>query len=155
MFHKHQICLVLSLAATSLTTNAFAAPSPTASNTFRVPFNEKALVNHDRIKFQTKGRSEVLNQDLAFSAGASSGWHHHPGLLIFTVKTGLVEVWNTSCERKTYGIGHPNGAVFVEHHDDPMQVTSSAGATAHVTLVLEPGAPPRTNDPAPFCAASF
>ena len=126
-----------------------------ATNTFRVPFNAEALVNHDRIKFQTKDPTDVLNQDMSLSPGAYSGWHHHPGLVIFTVKSGTVTVWDNSCAKKTYGPGHPNGAVFVEHHDDAMQVTSSDGATAHVTLVLPREVPPRIEDQVPFCATSL
>lgn len=160
MSAKHQTFLVLTAAAAAMAlpaTSASASPGSgiTASGSFRVPFNDKALVNNDRIKFQTKGPSEVLNQDMTFAPGAYSGWHHHPGLLIFTVRSGSVTVWSTSCEQKTYGPGLPNGAVFVEHHDDPMQVTSSGGAAAHVTLVLEPGAPSRVEDQVPFCATSF
>ena len=54
-----------------------------------------------------------------------------------------------------HGPGLPNGAVFVEGGDDPMQVTSTAGATEYVTLVAPDHNPPlfRIEDDPPPCAS--
>ena len=52
-------------------------------------------INSDRIKFQTKGPTDVRIQKLTFAAGAYSGWHHHPGFIIVAVKTGLVTLSQT------------------------------------------------------------
>lgn len=155
MSRHHGLFILTAAAVTAgLAGSALASPPSgiSASNTFKVPFNEKALVNHDRVKFQTKDPTDVLNQDMMFAPGAYSGWHYHPGLVLFTVKTGTVTAWTETCEQKTYGPGHPNGAVFVEAHDTPMQVTSAGGATAHVTLVVPRGAPTRIESPVPSCA---
>jgi hypothetical protein len=37
-------------------------------------------LNSDKVKFQTKGPTDVRVQRLDFAAGAYSGWHHHPGM---------------------------------------------------------------------------
>lgn len=118
-------------------------------------FNDDALVNHDRIKFQTKDPTDVRMQKLTFAAASRSGWHHHPGLLVVAVQSGTVTLSDRTCASKTYGPGLPNGAVFIEGDDDTVQATSAAGAVAYVTIVVPRGAPSRVEDQVPFCARSF
>ena len=113
-------------------------------------------INSDRIKFQTKGPTDVRIQKLTFAAGAYSGWHHHPGFIIVAVKTGLVTLSQSDCSSKSYGPGSSNGAVFVEGHDDAQQATSAAGAEVYVTYVA-PSADPRVfriEDDPPVCATA-
>ena len=118
-------------------------------------FNDDALVNHDRVKFQTKDPTDVRMQKLTFAAASRSGWHHHPGLLIVAVQSGSVTLSDKTCASKTYGPGLPNGAVFIEGDDDTVQATSALGAVAYVTIVVPRGAPSRIEDQVPFCASRF
>ena len=107
-------------------------------------------LNSDRVKFQTKDPTVVRVSTVVFGAGGYSGWHHHPGFLIVSVKSGSVTVWGSDCSQKTYGAG----SAFVESGDDPGQVTSAGGATNYVTAVV-PNVNPlvfRIEDPAPACA---
>ncbi len=105
-------------------------------------FNETVHLNSDRIKFQTKDPTMVRVQRLVFSPGGVSGWHHHPGILISTVESGAVTLTQSDCSSKTYGPGLPNGAVFSEGGDEPVQASSATGATLYVTFVA-----PRTDPP--------
>ncbi len=107
-------------------------------------------LNSDRIKLQTKDPTVVRVATVVFGAGGSSGWHHHPGFVIVSVKSGSVTVWGSDCSQTTYGAG----SAFVESGDDPGQVTSVGGATNYVTYVV-PNVDPlvfRIDDNPPPCA---
>jgi quercetin dioxygenase-like cupin family protein len=113
-------------------------------------FNDTIHLNSDRIKFQTKDPTVVRVAAITFDAGGTSGWHHHPGFVIVTVKTGSVTVWKSDCSQRTYGAG----SAFIETGDEPGLVTSTSGETGYVTYVV-PNVSPlvfRIDDPAPACA---
>jgi quercetin dioxygenase-like cupin family protein len=115
-------------------------------------FDNTIHLNSDRIKFQTKDPTVVRVASVVFDAGgtSTSGWHHHPGFVIVSVKTGSVTVWHSDCSQTPYGAG----SAFVESGDDPAQVTSAGGATTYVTYVV-PNVNPlvfKIDDPAPACA---
>ena len=105
-------------------------------------FDETVHLNSDRVKFQTKGPTDVRVQKFVVSPGGYSGWHHHPGVVIVAVQLGAVTVTHSDCSSKTYGPGLPNGAVFAEGGDDPGQVSSTSGATLYATFIA-PSADPR------------
>ena len=113
--------------------------------------------NHDRIKFQTKDPVDVRVQRLVFAAGAYTGWHHHPGVVIVTVASGLVTVVEADCSTTTYGPGSPNGSVFVEGHEEPMEARSASGGTVYATYIAPSASPPvfRVEDDALSCSSSF
>jgi hypothetical protein len=112
-------------------------------------FDETAHWNSDGVKFQTKDATDFRIQRLDFSPGAYSGSHHHPGIIIVAVASGSVTLWDSDCNSKTYGPGLPNGAVFTEGGDEPVEATSASGATAYVTYVAPSADPPvfRIEDP--------
>lgn len=85
-------------------------------------------LNSDRIKFQTKDSTDVRMQRLEFAAGGTTGWHHHPGMVMVIVQSGTITLWNTSCGKTDYGPGSPNGAIFIEALPDAHQATSTNGA---------------------------
>jgi hypothetical protein len=102
----------------------------------------KVNENSDRVKFQTKGPTDVRVARVEIAPGGYSGWHHHPGVVIVTVASGSVTFTHSDCSSKTYGPGLPNGAVFVEGGDDPAQASSTTGATNYVTFVAPHDSPP-------------
>jgi hypothetical protein len=117
-------------------------------------FDNTFHLNHDGVKFQTKDPTDVRVQKFVFTAGATSGWHHHPGLVVIAVESGSVTFWDSQCNSKTYGPGLPNGAVFTEGDDTPGQATSTGGATTYVTYVVPKASPAvfRIEDAPPPCA---
>lgn len=117
---------------------------------------DDALINHDRVKFQTKDPTAVRVQKLTFAAGAYSGWHHHPGVIIVSVQSGLVTLYDSTCGSVTYGPGSANGSVFVEGHDSPQEARSAAGAVTYVTYVVPSAATPvfRIEDDPPACTTA-
>ena len=102
--------------------------------------------NSDRVKFQTKGPTDVRVQKIVVGAGGFSGWHHHPGIVIVAVQSGALTFTHSDCSSKTYGPGQPDGDVFVEGGDEPGQASSVNGATVYVTFVAPNGAGFRIND---------
>jgi hypothetical protein len=67
---------------------------------------------------------------------------------------GARALWDSDCNSKTYGLGLPDGAVFAEGGDEPVEATSTNGATAYVTFVAPNADPPvfRIEDDPPPCA---
>jgi hypothetical protein len=118
--------------------------------------NEAVQLNSDRIKFQTKGPTDVRVQTITFAPGGYSGWNHKPGFAIVAVQSGEVTKFDSECNGTTYGPNSPNGAVFVEYGDEPEQVrnTSGAPATVYATQVAPDADPPvfRIEDDPPPCA---
>ena len=135
---------------------ALASPGSGVTSTTLVTadFENTVHTNSDRVKFQTKDATDVRVQKLVFAAGGYSGWHHHPGIIIVAVESGAVTLMDSECNSVTYGPGLPDGAVFVEGGDDPVQASSATGATVYVTYVAPDANPPvfRIEDAPPPCA---
>ncbi|MDQ3078745.1 MAG: hypothetical protein M3R03_01940 [Pseudomonadota bacterium] len=106
--------------------------------------SEVVNYNHDRIKIQTKDLVDVRVQQLNFSPGAYTGWHHHPGIVIVTVAAGEITTVDQNCQTKTYGPNSPNGSVFVEGHDTPMEARSATGGIVFATYVAPNSGSPST-----------
>ena len=124
-----------------------------SENLVTANFDKTVHFNSDRVKFQTKDATDVRVQKLVFGAGSFSGWHHHPGIVIVAVASGAVTLWHSDCSSTTYGPGLPDGAVFVEGGDHPVEATSASGATVYVTYVAPSADPPvfRIEDDAISC----
>ena len=150
--------VILGMAATTMGTPVLASPGSGVTSVILATgdLNEDVQYNHDRIKFQTKDPVDVRVQRLDFAAGGRTGWHHHPGVVIVTVASGLITTVDHNCETKTYGPGSPNGSVFVEGHDTPMEARSGPGGTVLATYDASNASPPvfRIEDDAPSCASS-
>jgi hypothetical protein len=116
--------------------------------------DKSVRIRSDGVRFRTRGEVDVRVQKIVITAGGSSGWHHHPGMVIVAVASGAVTFSNSRCKGKTYGPGLPNGSVFVESGDDPTQATSTTGATSYLTYIAPEENPPvfRIEDDPPRCA---
>ena len=142
---------------TAMTASPVIASPPsglTTTNFVTADLDPADHINSDRIKFQTKGPTDIRMQKLEFAAGGATGWHHHPGMVIVAVASGTIEVWDTSCGKTAYGPGSPNGSVFIEALPHAHQATSTNGATIYVTYVVPNASPPtfRVEEQVPFCA---
>lgn len=85
---------------------------------------------------------EIVTQTVNFPAGASSGWHTHPGFLVSTELTGTLTKYGTDCSSQTYDPGQSwteTGAnTFIVKNE------SSAAASDIVTFIV-PGGTPTTS----------
>jgi quercetin dioxygenase-like cupin family protein len=102
---------------------------------------DRVEASGDGVKLQTKGSADVRVQKIVITPGGFSGWHHHPGVVIVTVASGVV-TFTHGCTTTNYGPGLPTGSVFVESGDAPAQASSVAGATIFATFVAPHAAPP-------------
>ena len=129
----------------------------TVENFATADLDQDVQVNNDRVKFQTKDPTDIRVQRLTFGANSTTGWHHHPGLVMVVVQSGTISLWETDCSQKQYGPGSPNGAVFIEALPNAHQATSQNGATVYVTYVAPSADPPvfRVEEQVPFCATSL
>jgi len=149
------VTLGVVIAGTAATVALASAGFGVTTTTFvTANFDKTVHINSDRVKFQTKDPTIVRVQKLDWIAGAYSGWHHHPGVIIVTVQSGSVTVMDSECNTVTYGPGLPDGAVFVEGGDAPLQVTSANGATEYAMQIAPRTNPPvfRIEDDPPPCA---
>jgi quercetin dioxygenase-like cupin family protein len=113
----------------------------TPTNLVTGSLTNKVEANSDQVKLQTEGATDVRVQKIVFNAGGTSGWHHHPGVVIATVASGAV-TFTRNCSATTYGPGLSAGSVFVESGDSPGQASSVDGATVFVTFVAPHADPP-------------
>jgi quercetin dioxygenase-like cupin family protein len=113
--------------------------------------------NSAEVKFQTKGNTATLVQKLTFSAGAYTGWHHHPGIVIVTVKEGSVRLMHSDCSTHDYGPGSEHGSVFIEGEQRVHEARSAGGAVVYATYVAPDGSPPvfRVENQPPMCATTM
>ena len=95
--------------AAALAAPALASPPSgvTTTNFVTARLNDTIQVNNDRVKFQTKDATDVRVQRLTFAAGAYTGWHHHPGLVVVVVESGSLVLTDGNCGSRTYGPGRP------------------------------------------------
>jgi len=133
---------------------ADSAPPPPSVTLIAGPaqLSDSVQVNQDRIKFQTKDATQLVTQRFTFGPGASSGWHHHTGVIMVLVVSGTLTTHDANCQTTTYSAGQ----VFIESGTTPFMVTNDTGADAIDvgTQVAPAGAPFRINDSPPPCASS-
>lgn len=141
--------------ATAVAAVALGSPGSGTSTTILAPrstFSDSAQVNDDRIKFQTKGSTDFVTQEVTFAPHAFSGWHHHPGVILVLVKSGHVTTHDENCQTKTYGPGE----AFVESGTAPFMVSNESDTETAVdvaTQVAPTGSAFRIEDDPPPCAS--
>ena len=147
---------LVALVALSHTASASPATGFTPTTLGTGSLNAPVKAQHDGVRLTTKQDTDVRVQLVEIAPGGTSGWHHHPGVVIVVVSSGSVTFWDEHCNKTDYGPGLPNGATFIESGDEPGQVTSAAGATNYATYVVPKGNPSvfRIEDDAPACAAA-
>ena len=110
-------------------------------------------VKHDGVHLKTRGPVDVAVATVTFAPGKSSGWHHHPGVVIVVVKSGTIAFYDKHCRVDI----HNAGDVFVESSDAPGLATNpgTADAVVEATFIVpssgDPAAPTplRIDDPQP------
>jgi hypothetical protein len=156
IFQTWIIAIIALALAGAVTAVALASPGSGTTSTTLVTadFAHTVNTNSDRVKFQTKDATDVRVQRIDFTPGGYSGWHHHPGMIVVAVASGAVTLTDAECNSVSYGPGLPDGAVFVEGGDAPVQASSATGATVYVTYVAPDATPPvfRVEDDPPACA---
>ena len=153
---RHVVAAILGIAAAgTIAPIALAAPGTglTPTTFVTATLDDAVRAHSDGIKLRTKEATDVRVQRLVLAAGARTGWHHHPGLVIVAVEAGAVSVMDSDCNTIIYGPGQPAGSAFTESGDEALQVTSPDGATVYATYLVPHAVPPvvRIEADAPSC----
>lgn len=105
-----------------------------------------------KLKLRTRGASDVYMQEVAFAPGGHSGWHTHPGLLVLTVVSGELSLFDAHCNIK---VMEP-GEVFIE--DDSVHNLVNTGpidAEVKAFYIIQQGKPRREEASAPACGQAI
>lgn len=155
---------ILAIAAVVLATRAWATPSVgfvvnqiLASGVAMDGISQHMQINKNRdgskapwqLQLQVQGDTDHFSQHLVLAPGGYSGWHSHPGLLIGTVRSGLVEFYDADCQKRTVGAGQ----LYTEN--DEVHAIINAGsvdADLYITYLVKHGQPRRLDEAAPECA---
>ena len=90
---------------------------------------------HDGVKVaSTHGKADVEVDKVTIGPGGSSGWHHHPGVVLVSVKSGALTRYNHKCDKTVYKAGKG----FLESHDKPLLVRNNGkgDAVLYVTFIV-------------------
>jgi quercetin dioxygenase-like cupin family protein len=86
------------------------------------------------------GSADVAIVKVVLAPGGSTGWHHHPGVVLVSVKSGAVSEYHEDCHKTVYKAGkgfvEDGGEVHVARND------GNVDATLYATFVIPAGTPP-------------
>jgi quercetin dioxygenase-like cupin family protein len=111
-----------------------------------IPLAQGYSPDHNVI-LHVKGPTDVLQTELIFQPGGTTGWHIHPGPVVVVVKSGaLTEIHSNGCMTV-----HPAGSGFFEQPDEVHNVVNQTGIVTEVyaTFLSPSGAPPLIPVPDP------
>jgi quercetin dioxygenase-like cupin family protein len=102
----------------------------------------------------TDGASNIVQQEVKFSPGGTTGWHKHPGIVILTLAadSGPVDWYDAHCGKTVYKAGD-SWTEGTKLHD----VVNHGSIDAHflVTYIVAKDVNKRTDEAAPRCAAAL
>jgi quercetin dioxygenase-like cupin family protein len=101
------------------------------------------------LQLQVLGDTDHQQQRLVLAPGGYSGWHRHPGLLVATVKSGRIDLYDENCQKRTVTAGE----VYTENDAVHGIInTGSEDAELYISYLVKRGLPRRQEAPAPACA---
>jgi quercetin dioxygenase-like cupin family protein len=106
----------------------------------RGTISERVHANTSAIKLKTKGSVDVVTLTVTFDAPGSSGWHAHPGVVLVTVVSGSLVVYDDDCRGTVYAAG----SAFVESGHEAGLVRNESTTTlavVNVTQIVPAGTP--------------
>ena len=148
--------VVLSVAVVALAGAALATP-PTGftTNVLARGSAGQLHVKHDGIRLTSRHgvSTDVAVATVTIEPGGSSGWHHHPGIVLVVVQSGTVSFYDKHCHADV----HQAGETFIESSDSPglAKNTGTGTAVVEATFIVPASTPPapptalRIDDPQP------
>ena len=106
----------------------------------RGTLSEPVHYNTGSVKFQTKESVDIVTATVHLDAPSSSGWHAHPGVVLVTVLSGSLVVYDDHCTPTVYAAG----SAFTESGDDAGLVRNESTTTPavnYVTFIVPAGTP--------------
>jgi quercetin dioxygenase-like cupin family protein len=157
MTHRSRVFIALvSVAGVALGGTALATP-PAGFTTNVLARGTVADLHatHDGIRVNSRHGvpADVAVATVTIDPGGSSGWHHHPGIVLVVVRSGTVTFYDKDCR----GDVHQAGETFIESSDRPglAKNTGTETAVVEATFIVPASTPPapptplRIDDPQP------
>jgi quercetin dioxygenase-like cupin family protein len=109
------------------------------------------LSTDNNVILHMKGATDVLQTDLIFQPGGTTGWHIHPGPVVVVIKSGqLTEIHSNGCTTVHYA-----NTAFFESPDEVHNVVNQGGVVTEVlaTFLSPAGTQPLipVSDPGNTC----
>jgi quercetin dioxygenase-like cupin family protein len=98
------------------------------------------------------GPTNVQIQDFSYNVNGHTGWHSHPGLLVFSLISGDIEWYDATCNKTVYHTGDTFTENTATHYFRNVGASPMHGM---VTYLLAKGQPRRIDQPAPPWAAAL
>jgi quercetin dioxygenase-like cupin family protein len=101
---------------------------------------------HDGIRVSSRhGAADVAVATVTIDPGGSSGWHHHPGIVLVVVRSGTVTFYDKNCRADV----HQAGETFIESSDSPglARNTGTETAVVEATFIVPASTPPAPSTP--------
>jgi quercetin dioxygenase-like cupin family protein len=119
MLHRSPLLLtVIAVAIVALGGAALATP-PVGQTTELLARGSAGRLHakHDGIRVASRRgvAADVAVATITFPPGGSSGWHHHPGVVLVVVRSGTVTFYDRKCRSEV----HNAGDAFVESSNSP------------------------------------
>ena len=131
MMRRAIFLVVLGMGTLALVVGVALATSPKGATTTvltRATFGTFAAQNSG-VKVKSKpGEADLLMAKQVIEPGGSSGWHHHPAVSFFLVKSGSVTRYDKNCKKTVYEAGEG----FIESSDQPGLVRNRGKVNAVV-----------------------
>ena len=115
-----------------------------SSSQVRGTIAQDVKVNADRIKFQTKGATDVVVSTTTYAPGGFSGWHTHPGFVLVVVESGAITL-QVGCSFNTYSATQS----FYESGTTPIMARNlgTSQVVVRITYIVPQGSPVRLEVP--------
>ena len=121
-----------------------------ANGNLAIPDMDEDFSSH----LATAGSSNIIQQEVSFVPGGTTGWHTHPGILLLTLAadSGPVDWYDSKCGKTVYNAGD-SWTEGTKLHD----VVNHGTINAHffITYVVAQNVLKRTDHGAPKCAAEL
>lgn len=95
------------------------------------------------------GATDFYVQHLVLAPGGYSGWHTHPGILVATVVSGSIDLYDANCQKQTVNAGE---VYFENGHVHAISNTGPVNADLSIAYLIKHNAPRRIEADAPACA---
>jgi quercetin dioxygenase-like cupin family protein len=147
--------LLVAVGVTVLALAVGAAMATPPSGQTATPLTRATLgifeAGNDGIEVESERRSaDIAIAKVVLQPGGSTGWHHHPGVTLVSVSSGIVTEYDEDCDTSVYTAGEG----FVESNDKVHLVRNKGNVKAvlYATFIVPTSTPPdglRIDEPQP------
>jgi quercetin dioxygenase-like cupin family protein len=116
-----------------------------------ITFNPDGSVEPWGAEVHTHGATDFYVQHLVLAPGGYSGWHTHPGILVGTVVSGSIDLYDANCEKRVINAGD---MYFENNNVHGIANSGSVNADLSIAFLIKHNAPRRIEADAPSCAGS-